>query len=112
MIPVVYDQDPAEACALPTAEVTLRSVEMFTECEPGDALQRIMPTPLLMVVAAEDHLTVVDLSTRAFASAHEPKHLLVLPGGHFDAYVGEAFRVSSAAQRDWFVSHLGKAAVG
>ena len=63
----------------------------------------------VLVVAAQDHLTVVDLSTRAFSSAHEPKQLLVLPGGHFDAYVGEAFRVSSAAQRDWFVQHLGKA---
>lgn len=131
MIPVVYSEDPAEACALPTAdshdfflgpvlerattwrnEVTLRSVEMFTEYEPGDALPRITPTPLLMVVAAEDHLTVVDLSTRAFARAYEPKRLLLLPGGHFDAYVGEAFQISSAAQRDWFVTHLGKAAVG
>jgi uncharacterized protein len=83
---------------------------MFTEYEPGDYLPRITPTPLLMVVAAEDHLTVVDLSTRAFARAHEPKRLLVLPGGHFDAYVGEAFTTSSAAQRDWFAQHLGVAA--
>jgi fermentation-respiration switch protein FrsA (DUF1100 family) len=128
MIPVVYADDPNGPAALPTAdshdfflgpvlerattwrnEVTLRSVEMFTEYEPGDSLPRISPTPLLMVVAAQDHLTVVDLSTRAFTAAHEPKRLLVLPGGHFDAYVGEAFRVSSAAQRDWFVEHLGTA---
>jgi fermentation-respiration switch protein FrsA (DUF1100 family) len=129
MIPVAYTDDPNEPAALPTAdthdfflgpvleraktwrnEVTLRSVEMFTEYEPGDYLPRISPTPLMMVVAAGDHLTVVDLSTRAFSAAHEPKRLLVLPGGHFDAYVGEAFRVSSAAQRDWFVEHLGKSA--
>jgi hypothetical protein len=38
--------------------------------------------------------------------ALEPKKLLVLPGGHFDAYTGEAFKVNSAAQRDWFVQHL------
>lgn len=131
MIPVCYTDDPAEACALPTAdthdfflgpirekattwrnEVTLRSVEMFTEYEPGDYLPRITPTPLLMVVAAGDHLTVVDVSTAGFSRAHEPKELLVLPGGHFEAYVGEAFRTSSAAQRDFFLRHLGKHAVG
>ena len=33
-------------------EVTLRSVEMFTEYEPGVYIDRISPTPLLMVVGA------------------------------------------------------------
>jgi hypothetical protein len=124
MIPVVYDADPTEACALPTADshdfflgfrdraptwqnsVTLRSVEMFTEYEPGDYLPKISPTPLLMVVAARDHLTVADITTAAFERAAEPKKLVVLPGMHFEAYTGEAFAVSSAAQRDWFVQHL------
>jgi fermentation-respiration switch protein FrsA (DUF1100 family) len=59
-----------------------------------------------MVVAARDHLTVVDLTTAAYEQAREPKKLLVLPGGHFDAYVDEAFATSSAVQRDWFVQHL------
>jgi hypothetical protein len=131
MIPVCYTDDPSEPSALPTAdthdfflgpiqerattwrnEVTLRSVEMFTEYEPGDYLPRITPTPLMMVVAAQDHLTVADISTAAFGRAHEPKELLVLPTGHFDAYVGDAFRVSSAAQRDFFVRHLGKSGLG
>jgi hypothetical protein len=125
MIKVAYEEDPTEPCALPTAdthdfflgsildraktwrnEVTLRSVEMFTEYEPGDYIGRISPTPLLMVVAAGDHLTVADLTTAAYERAREPKRLLVLPGGHFDAYVGDAFATSSAVQRDWFVTHL------
>lgn len=124
-IKVAYEDDPAEPSALPTAdthefflgpirerattwrnEVTLRSVELFTEYEPGDYVGKISPTPLLMVVAAGDHLTVADLTTAAFERAREPKKLLVLPGGHFDAYVGEAFATSSAVQRDWFVQHL------
>lgn len=127
MIPVCYTDDPAGPCALPTAdthdfflgpilerattwrnEVTLRSVEMFTEYEPGDYLPRISPTPLMMVVAAGDHLTVSDLSLAAYGRANEPKRLLVLPVGHFEAYVGDAFRVSAPAQRDWFLLHLGK----
>jgi fermentation-respiration switch protein FrsA (DUF1100 family) len=125
MIKVAYEDDPAEPSALPTAdthdfflgpildraktwrnEVTLRSVELFTEYEPGDYIARISPTPLLMVVAAGDHLTVADLTTAAYERAREPKKLLVLPGGHFDAYVGDAFATSSAVQRDWFVTHL------
>jgi dienelactone hydrolase len=127
MIPVCYTDDPAGPCALPTEdthdfflgpiqerattwrnEVTLRSVEMFTEYEPGDYLPRISPTPLMMVVAAGDHLTVSDLSLAGYGRANEPKRLLVLPGGHFEAYVGEAFRTSAPAQRDWFLQHLGK----
>lgn len=125
MIKVAYEDDPAEPCALPTAdthdfflgpildraktwrnEVTLRSVELFTEYEPGDYLPKISPTPLLLVVAAGDHLTVADLTTEGYERARQPKKLLVLPGGHFEAYVGEAFQTSSAAQRDWFVEHL------
>jgi uncharacterized protein len=72
----VVDPDPSAPSALPTPdswewfsqtgetrapswrnEVTLRSVELFTEYEPGVYIERIAPTPLLMVVAAGDHLT-------------------------------------------------------
>jgi uncharacterized protein len=126
MIQVVWEKEPDEPCALPTEdahdfflgpvlqraptwrnEVTLRSVEMFTEYEPGDYLPRISPTPLMMVVAAQDHLTVSDISLAAYGRANEPKRLLVLPCGHFEAYVGAAFETSAPAQRDWFLTHLG-----
>lgn len=124
MIKVAYETE-GEACALPTAdthaffmgpirerattwrnEVTLRSVEMFVDYEPGAYIARIAPTPLLMVVAAKDHLTVADLTLAAYEEAREPKKLLVLPDGHFDAYVGAAFAKSSATQLDWFKEHL------
>ncbi|MCZ7590615.1 MAG: alpha/beta fold hydrolase, partial [Gaiella sp.] len=110
-----------EPCALPTAdtyafftefarsretnwknEVTLRSIEMFTEYEPASYIGRIAPTPLLLVVARGDHLTPFDLTARAYEEALEPKKLLTLPGGHFEAYTGEPFRISSAVQRNWF----------
>src|SRR5499427_7756926 len=74
MVPVV-DPDPLAPSALPTPdswewfsetgktrapawrnEVTLRSVEMFTEYEPASYLPYISPTPLLMLVAFGDHL--------------------------------------------------------
>src|SRR5580693_9804576 len=78
MVPVV-DKDPLAPSALPTSdsytwftetgnsrapswrnETTLRSVEMFTEYEPGTYLPWISPTPLLMCVAENDVLTVKD----------------------------------------------------
>jgi fermentation-respiration switch protein FrsA (DUF1100 family) len=123
MVPVVAEGmfDP---CALPTPdswewfteagrtvapawrnEVTLRSVEMLTEYEPGIYIDRISPTPLLMVVAAGDHLTVADEALAAFNKAQEPKKLELLDGGHFDAYLENFDRASSAAA-DWFVTHL------
>jgi hypothetical protein len=36
----------------------------------------------------------------------EPKQLVLLPGGHFDAYVKD-FDAASGAARDWFLEHLG-----
>lgn len=124
-IPVTWVDDPAEPCALPTAdthdfflgpildkaktwqnEVTLRSVESFIGYEPGGYLPLISPTPLLLVVAAGDHLTPADIALAAYETACEPKKLLVLPGGHFEAYTGDNFATSSSVQRDWFTAHL------
>ena len=124
MVPVVAE-DPAAPCALPTRdswewfsetgktrapswrnEVTLRSVEMFSEYEPITYLPYISPTPLLMQPAIGDHLTPCDLAVAAYEKAREPKKLNILPGGHFDAYV-KGFDDSSGPARDWFVQHLG-----
>jgi len=124
MVPVV-DPDPLAVSALPTPDswewfsdtgkarapawsnqVTLRTVELLMEYEPSAYLERISPTPLLMVVAAGDHLTPTDLALEAYQRAREPKRLVLLPGGHFDAYVKD-FDTASGAARDWFLEHLG-----
>ena len=86
--------------------MTLRSVEMFTEYEPEAYIEWISPTPLMMMVAAADHLTVADEALAAFARTPEPKRLVLLPGGHFGASVKD-FDTASGAARDWFVQHLG-----
>jgi fermentation-respiration switch protein FrsA (DUF1100 family) len=124
MLPVV-SEDPLGPAALPTPdsyqwftgtartrapawknEVTLRSVDLLLAYEPGAYIGRIAPTPLLMVIAAGDHLTPSDLALEAYGRACEPKRLELLPGGHFDAYVGDGFQQASRAERDWFVQHL------
>src|SRR5262245_46559256 len=120
----VVSSDPGVPCALPTPdsfawftetaklrapawrnEVTLQSVELFTEYEPGAYVEYISPTPLLMVVGRGDHLTVADEAIAAYGRALEPKKLTLLRGGHFDAYVSD-FAAASNAARDWFVEHL------
>jgi fermentation-respiration switch protein FrsA (DUF1100 family) len=125
MIPVV-DPDPMAVSSLPTAdswewfsetaktrapswrnEVTLRTVEMLMEYEPSVYIERISPTPLLMVVAARDHLTPSDLALEAYQRAREPKRLVLLSGAHFDAYVKD-FEASSRAASDWLLEHLGR----
>jgi fermentation-respiration switch protein FrsA (DUF1100 family) len=123
MVPVV-DADPRASSALPTPdswtwftethklrapawrnEVTLRSIEMLGEYEPVTYLPYISPTPLLLLPARRDVLTPTDLALAAFEKARQPKKLVILPGGHFDAY-GVSFDQSSGAARDWFVEHL------
>ena len=124
MIPVVAE-DPAAPSALPTPdswtwftqtgktrapswhnEVTLRSVEMFTEYEPISYAKYVSPTPMMIVVALGDVLTVSDLALEAYEQALGPKRLVTLSGGHFDAYVND-FEASSGPATEWFVEHLG-----
>jgi hypothetical protein len=78
---------------------------MFSEYEPGAYLPWISPTPLLMCVAREDVVTPTELAIEAYERVREPKRLVLLPGGHFDAYV-DGFDISSAAATDWFSEHL------
>lgn len=126
MIAVVAEDPTKTPCALPTPdswqwftetgrtrapawrnEVTLRSVEMLMEYEPWVYIDRVAPTPLLMVVAANDVLTPTDLALEAYNRALEPKKLVLLPGGHFDAYTTD-FDLAAGAARDWFVQHLSR----
>lgn len=87
-------------------ELTARSLEMATEYEPGSYISRIAPTPLLMIVAADDHVAPYQLALDAYAEAREPKEIRVIPGGHFDSYEGPGFDECAAAARDHFVKHL------
>jgi fermentation-respiration switch protein FrsA (DUF1100 family) len=69
-------------------------------------IDRISPTPLMVVIGANDHLTVADEALAAFNRALEPKKLVLLPGGHFDAYTND-FATASGEAANWFVQHLG-----
>jgi len=73
--------------------------------EPGAWIARVSPTPLLMIVALADQITLTDIALRAFEQALEPKKLVTIEGGHFDAYVAQ-FAASSGAAISWFRQHL------
>jgi fermentation-respiration switch protein FrsA (DUF1100 family) len=119
MMPVV-SADPMAPAVMPSAdayeffsryegtawrnEVTLRSLELGYEA--GLYLKFVAPTPLLMVVATNDRVTPCEWASEAYETAVHPKRLVWFPGGHFDAYTGPGFEISSSAARDWFVEHL------
>jgi fermentation-respiration switch protein FrsA (DUF1100 family) len=86
-------------------EVTMRSTRAARMYEPGVWISRVSPTPLLMVVALNDTITVTDLALAAYERALEPKKLVLIPGGHFDPYLTN-FPQSSAAALGWFQAHL------
>ncbi len=123
MVPVVAE-DPMAPSALPTPdswqwftetgagrapnwknEVTMRTLEALGEYNPVDYIDKISPTPLLLLPARNDVLTPTRLAIAAYAKALEPKKLELLPGGHFDAYV-KGFEASSSPALDWFTTHL------
>ncbi|WP_406021692.1 alpha/beta fold hydrolase [Nocardioides sp. NBC_00850] len=85
-------------------EVTLRSTEQGYEA--GEFLKFVAPTPLLMVLAEDDNVTPAEWAKEAYNTAAEPKKLVWMPGGHFDAYTGEGFKVASAAALEFFTEHL------
>lgn len=86
-------------------KVTVRSTRAARMYEPGVWITRVSPTPLLMLVALHDTVTVTDLALAAYERALEPKRLHLLAGGHFDPYTTE-FDQASAAALAWFREYL------
>jgi fermentation-respiration switch protein FrsA (DUF1100 family) len=87
--------------------VTVRSTRVARMYEPGVWVARVGPTPLLMIVATHDTITLTDLALDAYERAHEPKKLVMIPGGHFDPYLS-GFEVSSGTAVAWFQEHLAR----
>jgi fermentation-respiration switch protein FrsA (DUF1100 family) len=65
------------ACDVAATEAWLESLDLF------DAVRRLGPhTALLLLHARGDEQIPYTVSADLYAAAHEPKRLLVLPGGH------------------------------
>lgn len=90
--------------------VTIRSTGRALAYDVRPFMRRISPTPLMMVVASDDHTTPPSLALEAYDAALEPKELVMISGGHYGVYWPHLSRdlVTAAAAR-WFETHLGKA---
>ncbi|HUI28180.1 MAG TPA: alpha/beta fold hydrolase [Candidatus Kryptonia bacterium] len=121
MVPVVDNSGGLAALATPDSwewfqraakvaptwknEVTLRSLERLLEYSPGRFIDRIAPTPLLLIAAEQDFLPL-DFARRALERAGEPKSLVVIPAGHFAPYEPPHFATASSEAVAWFRTHL------
>jgi dienelactone hydrolase len=90
--------------------VTLRSTRAARMYEPGIWISRLSPTPLLLVVAREDTITMTDIALTAYERALEPKRIALIQGGHFSPYTDQ-FAPAEAAATKWFQEHLGSNAI-
>jgi len=96
---------PAEDLRTWRNETTLRSQELYAAYEPGSYIDRIAPTPLLMICMSQDTITPTDEILHAYRDACEPKRLVLLPGGHCDVYGAQRSAAAEAAA-GWFHEHL------
>jgi hypothetical protein len=85
--------------------MTVRSSRAARNYEPGAWVSRVSPTPLLLIVALNDTITIADLQLAAYERALQPKKLVTVAGGHFDPYL-DLFDKTAGAARDWFIEHL------
>jgi cephalosporin-C deacetylase-like acetyl esterase len=74
--------------------------------DPAVCAMRLAPTPLLMVVAADDRVAPAAVALDTFERAAEPKQLELLDGHHFCAYDGPAHTRAVAVTTDFLVRHL------
>jgi len=91
----------------PTYEnlITLKSLEMQLEYEPGYYVQDIGPIPKLFIIARNDELVPESLIVEAYQMATEPKKLMYLDGNHFSPYMEQLQQASDLAI-EWFTVHL------
>lgn len=85
--------------------VTLRSLEMQLEYEPGYYVQQIGAIPKLFIIAKDDELIPEPLIVDTYNKASEPKKLLYINGHHFSPYM-ENFSEASSLAIEWFKLNL------
>lgn len=99
----------AEGGAEPTTwrnDVTVVSMISEPLWDPGVCTSHIAPTPLMMVVATQDHLADTAVAVAAWDRAGEPKELVTVAGHHFVPYEGESFEVTAGTAARFFTRYL------
>ena len=85
--------------------MTLRSFEPTLADDISGLVKAISPTPLRMILTDRDTMCDTNYQLQVYATAQQPKSLMVLPGNHYGLYLdGKAAAI--AAAREWFVTYL------
>jgi uncharacterized protein len=88
-------------------EIPLEYIDDTLGFHPEWIVDKIAPRPVLFITSDDDRLVPPDESEALFAKAGEPKKLIVLRGwGHYEVYVGEAFRQVIEPTLAWYQQHL------
>lgn len=77
--------------------VTIKSVEMELEYEPGSYIERTGAKPKLFLLASQDELIPEGLIMSVYNRAAEPKSVAHFEGHHFSAYMEKQQEVSRLA---------------
>jgi len=81
--------------------ITLLSLENYANYNPEMYLNYISPTPILMIVAEHDTVTMTEDELHVYSQLNEPKALKIIKGGHFTAY-HEGLDDVANASLEWF----------
>ncbi len=87
-------------------QMTIESLDRNSEYSPRFYVQLISKTPMLMIIASRDIITPTEDEKRMFELANTTKKLIVVEGGHFDAYQGPGFEKFSQPAVEWFIQYL------
>jgi hypothetical protein len=87
-------------------EVEVESLAHLLQWAPEDFLTRMAPTPLLMVSSRQDVGHDLQEVLDAYARAHEPKRLELLPYDKRGLLIEPGLRESMALAIEWFDEHL------
>jgi fermentation-respiration switch protein FrsA (DUF1100 family) len=86
-------------------ELTIRTFDLLRTYEPAAFVERIAPTPLLMIVATNDMQTPNAWQREAFAQIGQPKRLLEIDCRHYDVYMDRLGEAAAGALA-WYEEHL------
>lgn len=86
-------------------ELTIRSFDLLRTYEPVSFVDRIAPTPLMMIVAEQDVQTPTQWQLDAYDRLGDPKRLLSLDCRHYDVYM-KNLPEAAAGALDWYREHL------
>lgn len=88
-----------------TNQVTMKSLEMQLEYEPGYYAPNIGGIPKLFIIAKNDEVVPEQQILDTYNKVSEPKKLEYIDGHHFSPYM-EGLEEASKMAIQWFKSHL------